>query len=383
MKATLGRAGLALTGVLLLAILVAPVEAGGSFAPSKPQARRTNQRRAKIQAQKQRRAKIQAQKQRRAKVQAMQRRRNRQQLATRRREKRRLDHESAARRVREARRSQRAEARRVAATGQSTSATTRQTRVEAHRVAITGQSTSVTRRQERAAGVGLRSNGNLYVLSIEVDNSLVEKGANDPDAAEARRLARVFRRKGCGVYRQVRTRVLLGRRANRSGILRGMTWLRKNMTDCDTALIFITIHGGYDDMGFFGMFPAGFKKDDKAKTAVWGQEVREELLQMKGRKVVLLESCNAEAFLRTPVRIQPLPRTHMICSCRLKESSSSRMGYALSEGLRGAAGRGKRVVNTRDLARYVRRQVRKNSGGKQHIAVCWAKGMPPIPLVRK
>jgi hypothetical protein len=40
-------------------------------------------------------------------------------------------------------------------------------------------------------------------------------------------------------------------------------------------------------------------------------------------------------------------------------------------------------VTSDRLARYLRRQVVKGSGGKQHIAVCRPRGMPNIVLTRK
>jgi hypothetical protein len=334
----------------LLVILAAPVDAGGSFARTKTDHKRTHKR---------------------ARKKVPKKQRDKKRVVRRHRHHKHVARTHVHRRRKEGRRVHRQEkdVRQVHRQG------------EIHRVAG-GATTQTAEGQGKAAQRAPGGKGTLYLLSVEVDCALVEKRAKDPDALEATRLARVVRQKAPGVYRRVQTRVLLGRRANRRGILRGFAWLRKNMTPRDTALVFITIHGGYDDMGFFGMFPAGFKATDKARTAVWAQEVREELLQTKGRKVVLVESCNSAAFLKTPVRLRPLADTLLVCSCRLKESSGTRMGYALSEALGGSAGHGQ-VVTTQDLVRYLRRQLRKYYKGSQHLAVLKAPSLKPFALVRR
>jgi hypothetical protein len=232
-----------------------------------------------------------------------------------------------------------------------------------------------------ASAAAAAGKGNLYVLSVEVDSGLVAKGAKDPDAVEATQLARVLRNKAA--YRHVYTRVLLGKRASRRGILRGFSWLKRSMTPRDVAVIFISSHGGMDPLGFFGLFPAHYNADKKAETAVWAQEMREELLQTAGLKLVLVESCNSAAFLRSPAQLRPLPNTHIICSARLLESSGTGLGYALPKGLSGAAANRDGVVTSDQLERYLRRQVVKVSGGKQHIAVSRPKGMPNLVLTRK
>ena len=225
--------------------------------------------------------------------------------------------------------------------------------------------------------------GDLYVLSVEVDHKLLERGKTDRDAREATRLAAVLRQKARPLYARVETRVLTGKRANRAGILGGLAWLKKKMTPRDVALIFISSHGGYDHMGFFGVQPAGYRDDDKKGTAVWGQEIREALLEMPGRKLVLMETCNSGAFLKTPVRLRPLPDTVMISSCRVKESSGASMGYATLDALGGAAANGRGVVTAEGLVRYLRRQVPRATQGKQHIMVSRPKDMPPVALTRK
>jgi hypothetical protein len=229
-----------------------------------------------------------------------------------------------------------------------------------------------------AARVG-GGKSSLYVLSVEVDCALVDKGAKDPDAVEATRLASVLRRKAA--YKHVYTRVLLGKRASRAGILRGFTWLKKNMNPRDVAVIFISSHGGMDPLGFFGLFPAHYRWQKKAETALWAQEMREELLQTAGYKLVLIESCNSGAFLRAPAKLRPLPNAHIICSCRVLEGSGTSFGYGLPKGLSGAAADSKGVVTSDRLQRYLARQVRL-SGRKQHISVSRPKGMPNLVLTR-
>jgi hypothetical protein len=225
--------------------------------------------------------------------------------------------------------------------------------------------------------------GSLYALCVESDHKKLDGGKTGPDAREATRLAAVLRQKAGPLYAHVETRVLTGKRANRAGILGGLEWLKKRMTPPDVALVFISSHGGYDSMGFFGVQPAGYRSNDKEKTAVWGQEVREALLQMPGRKIVLVETCNSGAFLKTPVRLRPLPNTLLISSCRVKESSGASMGYAMLDALTGAAANGRGVVTAEALERYLRRQVPRATQGKQHITVSQPRDMPPIALTCK
>jgi hypothetical protein len=210
--------------------------------------------------------------------------------------------------------------------------------------------------------------GTLYVLAVEVDHKLLEQGKPDDFAHEPAELARLLKQKTGGIYARVETRTLTGNRANRAGILAGFHWLQANMTPRDTALIFISSHGGFDNMGFFGVQPAGFREKQQQTTAVWGQEIRESLLETAGRKVFFLETCNSGAFLKTPTVFKPLPNTEIICSARVMESSDGTMDAALIEGLKGAAARNG-VVTLANLENYVAQRVVKASNGKQHIMV--------------
>jgi hypothetical protein len=223
----------------------------------------------------------------------------------------------------------------------------------------------------RAEALYAPGTSNLFVLSIEVDHKLLEEGKEDPDAKEARNLARILEEKARPLYRQVQARVLTGERADRRGILAGLAWLEHSMTPRDVAVIFLSSHGGFDNMGFYGVQPARWDSKNQQATAVWGEEIRDALARVPGRVVFLLETCNSGDFLRTPNKLEPVPNAVVITSCRKRESSGAAMGYAAIDGLAGAAANARGVVTAGGLAEYLARRVPQATEGTQHVVVAY------------
>jgi hypothetical protein len=239
----------------------------------------------------------------------------------------------------------------------------------------------VTARQASAGRV-VSEPGNLYVLSVEIDCALLDKKEKDPNSKEAPLLANVLRQKG--LYQHVYTRVLTKQRASRAGILAGLDWLERSVSDRDVAVIFYSAHGTYAGYWFFGTMPAGYKGvQDPKKTMLFGQEIREALLRIHGRKVMLLESCCAAGLLHQPVRVKAIPNTLIITSCKETEHSASNLGYALIDGLSGKAAGSNGVVTSQSLNRYVHNRVAKETRNGQHVVSRQPKDMKPIALTHR
>jgi hypothetical protein len=185
------------------------------------------------------------------------------------------------------------------------------------------------------AGIGLCSHFALYAFpppygtGSEIDPYLIAKGEKDTDVQEARRMARLFKRRGSDLFANVETKVLVGKEANRKHILDGLRWICNKTSAKDVGVIFISAHGGSDD-GKFGIVLAG-------EESLSGSEIRQELVKAKGKILFMLESCGGGALLTEKSRNEKFPTCVIICASRANEDADTGFGYSILGGLAGKA----------------------------------------------
>lgn len=211
----------------------------------------------------------------------------------------------------------------------------------------------------------------LYVLSVGVNCNRVQPGKPADDHAPfARELATLFRQHGTALFGKVHTRVLAGRAATRKSILAGLDWLRQNVTPEDVTVVFLSSHGGYGN-GNYLMAPAKTGAKDWKQDVVWGQEIREALLEIPGRKVLFLNTCDAAGILQAPVMASGLPNTEIVCCVRAHEvfGPAFAMDNALVRGLKGAAADHNGVVTLGSLEHYLQTQVKRVTKDREHVTI--------------
>lgn len=136
----------------------------------------------------------------------------------------------------------------------------------------------------------------LYVLSVGVgryrSSEIAQLRFPPKDALD---LASTLRGQRDLLYREVISRVLLDADASRAGVLAGMDWLADKVGKNDTAVIFLAGHGTNDTDGTYFYLPADAQAD-KA-TLISGGELSEALRRIRGRVVLMLDTCHSGSVL--------------------------------------------------------------------------------------
>ncbi len=181
----------------------------------------------------------------------------------------------------------------------------------------------------------------LYIVSVGIEPSMLKKGKLDLYSRDAVHVRKAFVRSE-EIFNTVRSRVLNGKRATPTEVIKGVSWLASEVTPKDTAIVFFSTHGDLDKKGDF-YFSLAPEKPKQEAAYLYGSKFNKELLRIKGRVIVLADTCHAEALIPG----EASKNISMITASRRDESSSGQYddakhphGYyviALCEGLRGMA----------------------------------------------
>ena len=109
----------------------------------------------------------------------------------------------------------------------------------------------------------------LYVLAIGI-SEYPEKLKLNYAAKDAEGIAKTCQDSCKNLYRKVEVKVLTDKKATRRDILQGLTWLRKEMTQNDVAIISFAGHGSKDADGTFYLMPVDVDAADLLGTGVPG-----------------------------------------------------------------------------------------------------------------
>jgi WD40 repeat protein len=239
----------------------------------------------------------------------------------------------------------------------------------------------------------------LYVLSIGIDK--YPKGLElDAAVKDATALVETLTAKGTPQpYGKVQTALLTDRKATRKGILDGLGWLKKNMTEDDTAVIFYAGHGYRDRAaGQFYLVAQDANVKNIPGTAVSGTEVREILIDVPGKILVLLDACHSGAIGADKIADRPDDLRRQLsaedcgvvtmCAAMGSEEAGERgeHGYftqALLDGLQGKAHKNRLgFVHLTALHFYVEERVSELSKDEQHVVIDRPTGIYTFPLTR-
>ncbi len=242
----------------------------------------------------------------------------------------------------------------------------------------------------------------LYVLSMGISNypAPLELEFADADAAN---FASFVESSSQSVYRHVQVKLLTNEHVTRGDFLRGLSWLRSNMTQHDVAVIFFSGHGAKDAAGDFYFIPADGNVDDLLSTCVAGLQFKETLASIPGRIVVLMDACHAGAsggdrrkgaddVMDDLVRDLVSDDYGVVVMCSSLgreyslESGEHRQGYftvAVLEGLQGAADFNQdNLIYLGELDTYLADRVKELTGGRQHPVTSKPTSIRSFPLVR-
>jgi WD40 repeat protein len=241
----------------------------------------------------------------------------------------------------------------------------------------------------------------LYVLAVGVSAYPGDLRLNYA-AKDAQAVEQVFREKSRLMFQKVETRLLTDREATRGGILKGLNWLRKEMTQRDVGVFFFAGHGQKDSDGRFYLLPVDVDTDNLVATGVADDDLKKMLAGMPGRVIALLDACHAGAVggdrrraLRalTDDLVRDLVTDDygvvVMASAMGREfaleSNQDRHGYftlALVEALSGKAANKEGVVYLTDLDAYVTERVKELTKGRQHPVTAKPTTVRSFPLAR-
>lgn len=240
----------------------------------------------------------------------------------------------------------------------------------------------------------------LYVLAIGISDYEGDLKLNYA-ARDAEVLAKTLQTSSKPIFRKVEVKLLTNKQATRKEILQGMTWLRKQMTQRDVAILMFAGHGSKDSDGNFYLIPADFDSEDLFASAVSGDQVKSSIASLPGRVLVLLDACHAGTVGGDKRRaggsladdlVRDLVTDDygvvVMCSAMGREfaheSDSVEHGYftlALIEGLSGKGDYNKDgVVHLNELDLYASDRVKALAQGKQHPVTTKPTSIRSFPL---
>ncbi len=242
---------------------------------------------------------------------------------------------------------------------------------------------------------------NLYVLAVGVS---AYKGDLKLQfaAKDAETLAQVCKDKTKTLFGKVEVKLVTDDKATRKEILQGLTWLRKEMTQRDVAILFFAGHGQKDADGSFYLLPVDGDPQDLLSTAVGDEQLKKTLAAVPGKIMMLLDACHAGAVGGDKRRATTAPTDDLMrdlvtddygvivmCSSMGREYSveSSTVGHgyftlALVEGLSGKAANKEGVVYLHTLDAYVTDRVKELSKGQQHPVTVKPTTIRSFPLAK-
>jgi hypothetical protein len=244
--------------------------------------------------------------------------------------------------------------------------------------------------------LGDQETGDLYVLSIGVEPNLTAAGKRDPYAGDAWFVREALARAE-PVYATTHSRVLAGPRAARADVLDALSWLATSLRERDVAIVFFSAHGSIAPPGavpghegfYIDLAGAAPGKD----CVLWGSELNGALEHVRGRSVLLVDTCSAEAVIPADGHSSgDDDRVAVLASCKSDESSSGQWAradrphgwfvIALCEALAGSADvNGNGIVTLRELTSYVPDRARQLYG-KQDAVVHAPDSLYDLPLSR-
>lgn len=227
----------------------------------------------------------------------------------------------------------------------------------------------------------------LYVLAIGVGKYKnpdleLEFAAND-----ARDFVETIRKQTGALYKDVVVQLLTDTDATRAAISKGLTWLRKEVTAQDLAMLFFSGHGKDDADGRYYFLPSDMEEDNLLATGVAKDDFTHITSGLAGKWIFFADACHAGKMAESERRKGPADFSRLINELSSAEnggvvyaSSTGRQfsqegskwqngafTKALVEGLSGqAAESGNHQITHQMLGFYLSKRVKELTEGRQH-----------------
>jgi WD40 repeat protein len=253
----------------------------------------------------------------------------------------------------------------------------------------------------------------LYVLLVGISDYGEAKYHLPAAAKDAAKLGKAYAALQGKLYSQVEVKTLTDKQATRLEILKGLEWLRKNMTQHSYGVFYFGGHGIKGEDGKLYLAGGDIDFQEVAASGLWSGQVSDKLKGTPGRLTVMLDCCHAGAtgndaktrdandltldVLRDLTREQ----SGIVTMCAALGSEKAIDGVfaqALLEALAGAPveiatekGKQQLKVDTNDdgliymkeLDVFVTERVRLLSRGQQHATISVPIGFADYPVSKR
>ncbi|NBQ68237.1 MAG: hypothetical protein EBU46_05135, partial [Nitrosomonadaceae bacterium] len=242
----------------------------------------------------------------------------------------------------------------------------------------------------------------LYVLAIGVRKYKTYNPLKFADRDAQEFIKRVQQQKG-QLYKDVQVKPLLNEQADRIAILDGFDWIRRQTTQHDVAIVFISGHGINDHQGEYYLLPYDIEGSKLFATGISKSEISRVLNQTAGKLVIFLDTCyaggaqsrNIKGGLQADINgvVNELAKTGRGAvvfasstgnqvSVELDEFKHGAFTKALLEGLNGKADLLKDgFISTSELDAFVSNRVKELTRGEQMPTTAKPDTTPDLRLL--
>ena len=144
----------------------------------------------------------------------------------------------------------------------------------------------------RWRGPGAAPKGNLYVLAVGVRHYRAFRDLKYADRDASEFAGRLKRQEGV-IFGKVQVNALLNEQATKTEIEKGIDWLRRQVTEGDIGVVFLSGHGKNDLQGDYFFLPYDVDDVELFATAVSKDSLRKTFDHTVGKVVVFLDTCHA------------------------------------------------------------------------------------------
>lgn len=245
----------------------------------------------------------------------------------------------------------------------------------------------------------------LYVVAIGISEYPGDLKLNYA-AKDAASLADAIKSHGKPLFRDIEMQLIADQQATRSAVLKGLTWLREQMTQNDYGIFFFAGHGDLDNDGSLYFLPVDADSKDLLSSSVPAEQVKRALSGIPGKLITIIDACHSAGIAgskigkrrgETPltddlIRDLVTDESGVVAMCSSTgrefslENNEHRQGtftLAIVEGLSGKADFNKDgVVYLNELDTYVTDRVKELTRGQQHPVTAKPGNVRSFPLAK-
>lgn len=246
----------------------------------------------------------------------------------------------------------------------------------------------------------------LYVVAVGITDYPGDLKLNYA-AKDAEVLAAALKSHSQPLFREIEVQTITNAQATRAAVLKGLGWLRSNMTQSDYGIFFFAGHRDLDNDGSVYFLPVDVDPQDLLSTAIQDDQFKRALAGIPGKLMTMLDACHSGALAGSQtgkrraagssltddlVRDLVTDENGVVAMCSSTgrefslENNEFRQGnftLALVEGLSGKGDFNKDgVVYLNELDTYVTDRVKELTKGQQHPVTAKPGSIRSFPLAK-